>query len=433
VLLACPGAATGGELVIPVKRHELANGLEVLTIEDHSVPVMTYYTFYHVGSRNERPGITGLSHYFEHMMFNGAEQYGPKEFDRMLESNGGYSNAFTSNDMTAYYEDFPSDKLEVVLALEADRMRSLKFDPTVMESERGVVTEERRLGVDNDPAGSVDEIMYATAFVAHPYQWPVIGWMADIQNYTREDCLKYFETYYAPNNATVILAGDFESEEALQLLEQYLGGLPRGPEPLSVVRSEPPQRGERRAAIEMEAQVPIVAVGYHVPPVDSADALILNLFRTLLVSGESSRLQESLVFDKEIAIDVNVDYWLRVDPNLFCISVDVNPDSSTVAAEGYLLAEIARLAAEPPDAKELEKAKNKLLAGFYRDLKTNNGRATEVGAHNLVFGDHMRLFNLPEFYQSITAADIQRVAAAYFTPQNRTVVTLIPKGAEGES
>lgn len=432
-LLLCAAPALAADFTLPVERHELPNGLVVLTLEDHSVPVMTYYTFYRVGSRNERPGLTGISHYFEHMMFNGAKKYGPKEFDRVLESNGGYSNAFTSNDMTAYYEDFASDKLELILDLESDRMHGLLFDSTVMESERGVVSEERRLSTDNQPGGAVDELMYATAFLAHPYHWPIIGWMADIQNYTQQDCFDYFNTFYAPNNATVILSGDFDTKKALELIEEYLGDLKPGPAPPKVVQSEPPQRGERRAKLEMQAQVPIVAAGYHVPAAGDSDAFVLDVIETLLNSGESSRLQQGLIFDKEIALDVYIDYWHRLDPNLIYFYVEVNPDSSTAAAEEYLYAELDRLANEAVSPAELDKAKNKLLASFYRRLKTNNGRAGEIGEYNLIYGDYEKLFEVPAIYQAVTAEDIQRVAKQYFTEKNRSVVTLVPTAPGEES
>jgi zinc protease len=415
---------------LPVGEHRLANGLVLLTIEDHSAPVITYYTFYRVGSRNEHPGITGLSHYFEHMMFNGAAKYGPKEFDRLLESAGGYSNAFTANDMTAYYEDFAAANLELVLRLEADRMHGLAFDPAVMESERGVVAEERRVGTDNDPYGAVDELIFATAYLAHPYQWPVVGWMADIGSYTRQQCLDYFRTYYAPNNATVIIAGDFETARVTALVEKYLGDLKPGPAPAPVVRSEPEQRGERRALLRMPAEVPLVAAAYHVPAADSADALVLEVMRAVLGQGESSRLRRALVFDQEIALDVYIDYYYRLDPNLIYFLLDVNPDSSSARAEAALYAELDRLAAEPISPEELQKAKNKLLISFYRDLKTNNGRAEQIGMYNLLFGDYHRLLEVPERLEHVTAGDIQRVAATYFTPENRTVVTLVPASGE---
>jgi zinc protease len=226
LLLAMPGAGMTGERAAPaieldVAVETLGNGLKIILLEDHSVPVISYQTFFRVGSRNERPGITGISHFMEHMMFNGTEKYGPQEFDRVLEANGGYSNAFTSKNLTAYYEDFASDVLELIVDLDSDRMKSLGLDPDYVVSELDVVKEERRLGIDNSISGQMYEELYALAFKAHPYSWPVLGWMADLERMDRDDCVEYFRTYYAPNNAIMIVAGDFETKTALDLIHRY--------------------------------------------------------------------------------------------------------------------------------------------------------------------------------------------------------------------
>jgi len=225
----------------PVEEHALPNGLQIRLLRDSSLPVATLYSFFRVGSRNERPGITGISHLFEHMMFNGSRKYGPKEFDRRLEAAGGSSNAYTSNDLTAYYEDFASDALPLVLDLEADRMASLTIDDASLSREREVVKEERRFRTDNDIDGMMNEAMGALAFLAHPYRWPVIGWMTDIESITRQDCERYFRTYYAPNNCTLVLVGDFEPQQALEQIAKLYAPIPSG-EPLPAVAvGEPPQ------------------------------------------------------------------------------------------------------------------------------------------------------------------------------------------------
>ena len=212
----------------PVEEHALPNGLQIRLLRDSSLPVATLYSFFRVGSRNERPGITGISHLFEHMMFNGSRKYGPKEFDRRLEAAGGSSNAYTSNDLTAYYEDFASDALPLVLDLEADRMASLTIDDASLSREREVVKEERRFRTDNDIDGMMNEAMGALAFLAHPYRWPVIGWMTDIESITRQDCERYFRTYYAPNNCTLVLVGDFEPQQALEQIAKLYAPIPSG-------------------------------------------------------------------------------------------------------------------------------------------------------------------------------------------------------------
>src|SRR2546423_8990289 len=210
----------------PVQEHALPNGLQVRLLPDKGLPIATLYSFFRVGSRNEQPGMTGISHLFEHMMFNGSKKYGPKEFDRRLEAAGGTSNAYTSTDVTAYYEDFAAEALPLVLDLEADRMASLTIDDDSLQREREVVKEERRFRTDNDIDGMMDEALGALAFLAHPYRWPVIGWMTDIEAITRQDCERYFRTYYAPNNCTLVLVGDFERDAALKRIEKLYGGIP---------------------------------------------------------------------------------------------------------------------------------------------------------------------------------------------------------------
>src|ERR671936_1087713 len=226
----------------PVQEHELPNGLQIRLLPDRSLPIATLYSFFRVGSRNERPGITGISHLFEHMMFNGSRKYGPKEFDRRLEASGGTSNAYTSNDRTAYYEDFASDALPLVLDLEADRMAALLIDDESLAREREVVKEERRFRTDNDIDGMMEEALGALAFLAHPYRWPVIGWMSDIDRITRPDCERYFRTYYAPNNCTLVLVGDFDGDEALARIERLYGAIPSGERLPEVPNGAPPQK-----------------------------------------------------------------------------------------------------------------------------------------------------------------------------------------------
>ena len=253
-----PGLAQ--EIRFNVVPYHLDNGLKVLALEDHSVPAVSFYTFFRVGSRNERPGRTGISHLFEHMMFNGTKRYGAEVFDRTLESKGGKSNAFTAEDITAYYESFPSDALDTVVAMEADRMAGLALTDASLDTEREIVKEERRLKTDNDIQGSMFELLQGTAYLAHPYQWPVVGWMADLDAITVKDCDDYFHVHYAPNNATIILVGDFKPDRAIDLISKAYGSIPAQPAPVAVVQDEPEQQGERRAVLKRAAQLPAVAV-----------------------------------------------------------------------------------------------------------------------------------------------------------------------------
>src|SRR5512132_4216646 len=274
-----------------VRALTLPNGLRVRVLPERSAPTVSYYTFFQVGSRNERLGATGISHLFEHMMFNGAARYGPKELDRVLEARGGHSNAYTSNDVTAYYEDFAADALETVVDLESDRMRSLRLTSESLEQEREVVKEERRLRTENSIFGLMEEQLEALVFLSHPYRWPVIGWMDDIERISRDECEAFFRTYYAPNNAAIYAVGDLDVDRTLALLERHYGDIPGGPRPAPVPAGEPAQRGERRAAVRYPAQAPALLAGWRGPPARSPDAAALDVLQTCLAVGESSRLR----------------------------------------------------------------------------------------------------------------------------------------------
>jgi zinc protease len=436
LLLAMPGAGMTGERAAPaieldVAVETLGNGLKIILLEDHSVPVISYQTFFRVGSRNERPGITGISHFMEHMMFNGTEKYGPQEFDRVLEANGGYSNAFTSKNLTAYYEDFASDVLELIVDLDSDRMKSLGLDPDYVVSELDVVKEERRLGIDNSISGQMYEELYALAFKAHPYSWPVLGWMADLERMDRDDCVEYFRTYYAPNNAIMIVAGDFETKTALDLIHRYYDDIPAQQPPEQVRTVEPEQLGERRAEVHKSAELPQIMIGYHVPSVGSEDIYALDVLQSILTSGNSSRLYKKLVRDLGVAINVNSSFGWSIDPGLFYFDIKMKPGEDTEKGEEAIYAELEAVAAEGVTAMELEKAKNTLEADFIRSMQTVNGKATKIGIYEILFQDYLVIPEVPGKYRAVTNDDIRRVAGAYFEAKNRNVVTLVPEKAEG--
>ncbi|MDH4069649.1 MAG: insulinase family protein, partial [Ignavibacteria bacterium] len=318
VLMVTSAATLFGQLVAP---HEfvLDNGMKVVMVEDHTVPSICFSIAFRVGSRNETAGITGISHLFEHMMFNGSAAFAPTQFDSILEAGGGYSNAYTSNDITFYYEEFNPDLLETVLVMESDRMRSLKVDSENLEQERGIVKEERRVSTDNSIPGAMFEELYAGAFVAHPYQNPVVGWMGDLDNIRLEDARDYFRVYYAPNNATVFVVGDFDPSFLTEKMVEYFAEIPPQEIPRPVVNSEPPQRGERRVVLRKEARLPSVAIGYKVPAVSSSDIFPLMLLSAILSDGRSSRLYKRLVYDLEAvtAVEATVDQY--IDPGLFTV------------------------------------------------------------------------------------------------------------------
>ena len=305
---------------LQVETHTLKNGMKILIHEDHSIPNVALYIFYKIGSRNEKPGTTGLSHFFEHMMFNGAKKYGPGSFDRVMEDNGGSNNAYTTNDVTVYQDWFPTSALDLIFDLEADRIRDLSFDPKMVESERGVVASERRTSVENNNFGLLDEQMTATAFLAHPYHWPVVGWMSDIQSWTIDDLKAHFRMGYAPNNAVMVVAGAVRTKEFLALAEKYIEPIPQHDPPPPLRTKEPEQTGERRIRLEKPAQLPIVEAGWHIPETAHPDYYPLKVMETILLNGQSSRLYQRLVDKDQLAVFVQGGSSFAFDPTLFQVT-----------------------------------------------------------------------------------------------------------------
>jgi len=408
----------------------LDNGLKVIVQEDHAIPNVAMYLFYRIGSRNERPGTTGLSHFFEHMMFNGAQKYGFGQFDKQMDDHGGSNNAYTTRDDTVYTDWFPSSALELMFDMESDRMRDLAFDPKVIESERGVVYSERRLSVDNSNAGALRELAEATAFEAHPYHWPVVGWPSDIESWTMDDLKAHFRMGYAPNNCVLVIVGDVKYDGVMDLARKYMGPIPRQAPPPEVRTKEPEQRGERRVTLSKPAQLPMIMVLYHVPDTKSADTPPLQVLGTLLGTGQSSRLYRRLVDTDQLALSVNGMVGNSLDPATFNFMIQPRSGVDPAAAEKALYDELAKLGSEEVPAAELRKAKNQLLANHYRQLKTIEGRANLLGSYELFHGGYEKLFTAGEEVEAVKAADVERVARQYFTARNRTVATLVPERPE---
>jgi zinc protease len=410
-----------------VHKETLANGMKILIEEDHNIPNVAMYFFFEIGARNERPGITGISHFFEHMMFNGAKKYGPGQFDVEMEKNGGNNNAYTTEDDTVYTDWFPSGALELMMDMEADRIQNLSFDPKIVESERGVVYSERRTSVDNSNFGTLFEQLRAAAFVAHPYHWPVVGWPSDIEAWTMDDLKNHFRMGYAPNNCIMVVVGDVATAQVLALAKKYLEPIPSEPPPPPIRTKEPEQLGERRVTVTKPAQLPIEMVAFHVPETKSPDDAVLDLIETLLASGQSSRLYSRLVDKEQLALSVNSFRQNSLDPGLLVFSLQPRSGVTPARAEIALFEELDRLRDQPVDARELRKAKNQLLANQYRELKTIAGRANLLGSYELFQGDYRKLFSQEQTIEAVTAADIQRVARLYLTATNRTIATLIPE------
>ncbi len=413
-------------LQIPVERTQLANGLTVLVHEDQSVPVVSVYIFYRSGSRNERPGMTGIAHLFEHMMFNGGEHTEGK-FDEIIEGNGGSTNGYTTRDFTAYMESFPVPALERVLWLEADRMRALAITPKNLEQERGIVKEERRLRVDDSPGGKLYEELYLAAYVESSYRWNTVGFMADLDQITLEDAKEYFRTYYAPNNAALVIAGAITPADGFALAEKYFGDIPRQAPPRKVVNVEPPQRGPKRVLFRKVAQLPALAIGYHVVEATHVDRAAIDVLQTILSDGESSRFYVDVVRAKQLATSVDADFNWGVDAELFWLFAQARPGKSTRALEAAIDDVVARARSHAPDERELRKAKNELEADYVRGLKTVSGKANQIGFYETVFGDYHAMFGQVDLWEAVTAADVQRVARQYLVDDNKTVVELVPE------
>jgi len=413
-----------------VKTHTLKDGMKILVQEDHSIPNVALYIFYRIGSRNERPGTTGLSHFFEHMMFNGAKKYGPGEFDHVMEVAGGENNAYTTQNVTVYQDWFPRSALGTIFDLESDRIRDLSFDPKMVASERGVVASERRTSVDNNNFGILWEQLWAAAFIAHPYHWPVIGWMVDIENWKMEDLKHHFEMGYSPSNATMVVAGDVTGEEIFDMAEKYILSIPSHDPPPKVTTQEPEQLGERRVVVKKFAQLPIVMMGYHIPQGTSPDFYPLNLLQSILLSGQSSRLYQRLVDKGQLAISVVGGFELSFDPTLFVMTLQPKASVDPQAAEKAVYEELDKLKTTPVTDEELRKAKNIVLADFYRQMESINGRANTLGSYEVFLGDYHKLFTAAAEYDKVTKQDIQRVVKAYFGENNRTVATLVPEKNE---
>jgi zinc protease len=413
-----------------VKTFTLKNGMKFLVIEDNSIPNANMYLFYRVGSRNEYQGITGLSHFFEHMMFNGAKKYGPKEFDRTMEFNGGANNAYTTENVTVYTNWFPSSATETIFDLEGDRIASLSIDPKMVESERGVVLSERSTGLENSPWRLLSESVQATAFQEHPYHWPVIGYEDDMKNWKQSDLERYFRTYYAPNNCVVVISGNIKFDAVKKLAEKYIEPIPAQPEPPKVHTVEPPQTGERRIMVQKDVATPYIYIGYHTPDTKSEDFYALTLLSDILSSGKSSRLYSQLVDKKQLATSAFSEFGPSFDPSLFGLYSVAAKGVKETDLENAMYEEIEKIKKDGINEQELQKVKNQKVMEFYGQVETINGKSNNIGTYEVFFGDYRKMFDAPALYNKVSAEDIKRVANKYFSKTNRTVGILKSNTAE---
>jgi len=414
---------------LTVRRYALANGLRVLILVDRSAPVLSYHTWFRVGSKHERPGKTGLAHLFEHLMFNESKNVPRGQLDKLIESAGGETNAATWVDWTHYHSELPSSELPLIVRLEADRMQHLILRKQQVTSEIEVVANERRYRVDDDIEGQVSELLYSTAFTKHPYHWPTIGWMADIESFTPKDCEQFYETFYAPNNATLVIAGDVDEDETLALVQQHYGKIAAARLPRYAPPKEPPQRRERSVQLERPTPAPKLALGYRACSFRDSDYPALALANDVLFGGRSSRLVARLFRDEELVTDAHGSIAPFADPGLYEIWLSLRPGKDLELALRIVDEELVRLRKKPVPRLELEKVKNRMELSFLQGLETASGKAEQIGFFETVLGDGGALFSRLDELRAVTARDIQVVANRYFDSRRRTRVTVMPDGS----
>lgn len=409
----------------------LGNGLKVVFLEDHSTPVVHLAVWYHVGSKDEKPGRTGFAHLFEHLMFKGSKNVRADQHPSWITSVGGQANASTDEDATIYWQTVPSQYLPLVLWLEADRMGSLDVSEQKFLSEREVVKEERRMRVDNVPYGGLNEVIFDRAFTVHPYKHQTIGSMADLEAASISDVRGFYETYYVPNNATLVLTGAFDSKQALSLVQQYYARIPAGKPVPRDISKEPRATAERRFTVTQPWPLPAVVVGYPIAFDGHPDAYPLHILAKVLSDGQSSRIYRSLVYEKQMALAAFGEAKLIEHPNYFYavgITQGATPPDRLMEA---LIAEVDRMKTEPITQEELTRAKRQFARDYILGRETIQQKALHL-AHAVVLHDDIKTADGEfDLFQAVTVEDVQRVARTYFTPETRLRITILPGAASG--
>lgn len=445
VLFALAGSAlaqTGRSIHVDLKETRLANGLRVITVEDHNTPVIAVNVTYNVGSRNERQGRTGFAHLFEHMMFQGSENVGKSEHFMLIQNNGGTMNGTTNEDRTNYFEALPSNQLELALYLESDRMRSLAVNQENLDNQRNVVQEERRIGLDNAPYGKSGEIQQELMYDNFAYKHDTIGSMADLNAASVADVQSFFKTYYAPNNAVLTVVGDFKSAAALATIKKYFESIPRQADPTPPDMTEPEQKAERRTSVDdVLARALRVSISYKTLPGNTADFYALQVLANVLGGGgggfggrggggggSSSRLSQKLLREKEMVNSINSNAQETRGVGGFYVIATLRPGVKSDDVEAAVYEEIARLQKEPIADWELQKAKNGARRNFINGLQSSLARANSIGQYAVYYGDPNLINTRLDKVSAVTKEDVQRVANKYLMPTNRTVVITVPKG-----
>jgi zinc protease len=412
-----------------VERFVLGNGLKVLLLSDHTAPVICLQTWFGVGSRHEKPGKTGIAHLFEHLMFGETEDVPHGAFDRMLEEAGADTNAATFLDWTYYHTNLPTEALPLAMKLEAGRIAKLVLRDPQVSSEKEVVANERRQRAEDDVDGAVSELLYKTAFEHHGYGWPTLGWMADIQGFSTEDCTEFYKTYYAPNNACLVVVGDAAARDALALVQEHYGHLAPATIPVEDVHPEPPQTAEKRVRVEKPTPTHKVAIGYKSPALGDFDHAPFVLLNEILFGGRSSRVHRALVQQQEIASEVRGWVGAFRDPSLYDLYLaarEGHTGEELLAAIEPIFAEVRR---DPVTEAELDRAKARLELGALQGLETVSGKAEQIGFYETVLGDPAAQFETLSAYRRATTGDLLRVARRYLVDSARTVIEVIPDGS----
>ena len=413
-----------------IQKHHLENGLTILTREDHTAAIVSTMIWYRVGSRFERPGTTGISHFLEHMMFKGTQRYEKGEIDSITASRGGNNNAFTSNDYTAYYFTFASDRWWSALDIEADRMGNNRFDPTEFELERQVIIEEIKMDRDS-PWETLGEAVGSHSFQKHPYRFPVIGTYEDLMSITRDQMIEHYRHFYCPNNAILVLVGDFHTEEVLERVEQLFAPLPRGRVPEARTVSEPPRTGQIRVELKRPTEIPRMIVAFGAPSVRQQEHYAFHILEEALSQGRLSRLYGRLIEQERVASGLNTEFSETFDPYLFSIRVEPHPEADLGKIEAMIFEEIATLTREPLSETELKRAKNQCITQFFASFETTLDQTIQLGLLETLDRYQYWYDYVPQINR-LTAEEVARVADQYWSPEQATVGILVNGAIEEE-
>ncbi len=416
---------------LPVEKYVLKNGLTVLLHRDATTPLVSYHTWYRVGSRNERPGITGSAHMLEHMMFKGAKKYSNKDFDKILHANGITNNAFTTYDITGFYESLPKDKLELIMDMEKDRLSSLLLRAEDLQSEKSVVAEERRWRVDNNPQSLLREQTMEIMFKGHPYRWPVIGYMKDIDTYTIAPMREFYDKYYGPNNAVLVIAGDIDIENTKKLVQKYYADLPVRELPKEPTFTIKPLKEKHNIKLFKDVQVPSLMISYASVPDQHPDAYPLEVLSQVIANGASSRISKELVYNKQWATGTGSYQWSLKEAGIWGLFVSLKPGSKDNEIISVIDREIFRVRHQLITERELKRAQNQFMSSFVDGLSTVDSKARALASAEIVSGDYKTLFTDLEKYQKVTIEDVRRVAEKYLNPQGRVIAWLKPQTQQG--